>query len=263
MNVNEYISSGILEAYALGDLSVVERQQVEQMLLQHSEIREELLLIESSLEQLAFKGAITPKTETKQKLIKSITVDGKQTKVVSIAPVKGWSWATAASVVFALVASYLAYDYRDRWITTTVALNELINRNEEFAQNYNQINLKLQKLQGDFGIIENASFSKIILKGTANSPESLASVYWNQATEEAYLSIQTLKQLSQEQQFQLWAIVDGQPVDIGVFDSGFVGLLTMKNVKNASAFAVTIEPRGGRPSPTLETMQVLGTIVRG
>ena len=264
MNVKEYISSGVLEAYALGDLTASERQEVELMIVKYPELRAELLVIESTLEELALRGAVSPKPESKQQLLKSLPAKPKQAKVIALAPANGyWKWAAAASVAFALVASYLAYDYRERWITTTVALNELIDRNQEFAQNYNQINLQLQKLQGDFGIIENAAFSKIILNGTANSPESLASVYWNKTTEEAYLSIQTLKQLSQEQQFQLWAIVDGQPVDIGVFDPGFSGLLKMKNVKNPSAFAVTIEPRGGRPSPTLETMQVLGTLAKG
>ena len=38
----------------------------------------------------------------------------------------------------------------------------------------------------------------------------------------------------------------------------------MKNVQGAAAtFAVTVEPRGGKASPTLETMQVVGNVVKG
>ena len=67
----------------------------------------------------------------------------------------------------------------------------------------------------------------------------------------------------QGMQYQLWAIVDGKPVDAGVFDVATSGLLKMKTLDGAVAFAVTIEPRGGRPSPTLETMQVIGNVLKG
>ena len=50
---------------------------------------------------------------------------------------------------------------------------------------------------------------------------------------------------------------------MGVFDENFSGLLKMKNVSGAQAFAVTIEPRGGKETPSLETMQVIGNIVKG
>lgn len=41
-------------------------------------------------------------------------------------------------------------------------------------------------------------------------------------------------------------MADGKPVDAGVFDMNTTtGLLRMKEMKGATAFAVTIEPRGG------------------
>ena len=88
-------------------------------------------------------------------------------------------------------------------------------------------------------------------------------MYWNPNSEEVYLSIQNLKELSEANQFQLWAIVDGKPVDAGVFDSNTEGLQRMKPVSGAVAFAVTIEPRGGNLAPTLETMQAMGNLSKG
>jgi anti-sigma-K factor RskA len=111
--------------------------------------------------------------------------------------------------------------------------------------------------------MENTQFVKVVMTGTENAPQAQASVYWNQSSEEVFVSIQSLKQISQENQYQLWALVDGKPVDAGVFDSQFEGLLKMKNVKGAQAFAVTIEPRGGLPAPTLLTMQVIGALPKG
>ena len=60
MNIEEYISSGVLESYVLGELSASEIQEVEQMAAKHSEIKEEINQIELSLEKLAFKTAIDP-----------------------------------------------------------------------------------------------------------------------------------------------------------------------------------------------------------
>ncbi len=261
MNIEEYISSGILEAYALGELTAAEQAEVEKNLSAYPVLRAELEKVESTFEAFAFKAAVNPREHIKERVLSKIQSSGS---VVKLQPDTGiWKWSLAASITIALMASYLAYDYRSKWLSTSVALNELINKNEQIAQDYNQINLKLEKIQGDFAVIENASFTKILLKGTANSPEALASVYWNEASKEAYLSIQNLKQLSKDQQYQLWAIVDGKPVDAGVFDINVQGLLKMKNVERPSAFAVTIEPRGGKPSPTLETMQVMGTFSKG
>ena len=148
---------------------------------------------------------------------------------------------------------------RQQWQETNVALTDLLAQNQRVAQDYNVVNQKLEKIQGDFSIIESTAFHKVVLKGTPGEPNALASVYWNTSTEEVFLSIQNLREISKDHQFQLWAIVDGKPVDAGVFDGGFAGLLKMKNIKGAAAFAVTIEPRGGQPGPTLATMQVVGT----
>jgi anti-sigma-K factor RskA len=99
------------------------------------------------------------------------------------------------------------------------------------------------------------------MTGTSNAPEALASVYWNQSSKQVYLRIQSMKDLAQENQYQLWAIIDGKPVDAGVFDAGMDGLIKMKDIgKGATTFAITIEPRGGRPTPALETMQVAGNV---
>jgi anti-sigma-K factor RskA len=140
------------------------------------------------------------------------------------------------------------------------ALKKLIAQSEQMVQGYEEVTQKLDKLRGDLSIMESTAFTKVVMKGTANDLNARASVYWNPSTQEAYISIQYLKDISRENQFQLWAIVKGKTVDVGVFDKNFTGLLKMKNVEGATAFAVTIEPRGGKENPTMETMQVIGPL---
>ena len=46
MNIKEYISSGVLESYVLGELSAEERVDVEKKLLLYPELKKVLTLIE-------------------------------------------------------------------------------------------------------------------------------------------------------------------------------------------------------------------------
>lgn len=259
MNTQDYISSGILEAYALGELNAIERAEVERNLSQYPELKTELSKIEDTQEELLMALAIAPPISVKAKVMQAAQPQGK-VAAMDVSVIR-WKYAAAASIVLALVLGYIAYDYRDRWIHSQVALNELIAKNQQVAQDYNKVNLRLDKMESDLKVINDPSFIKVVMKGTPNAPQSLASVYWNDRTNQVYLSVQSMRELSQENQYQLWAIIDGKPVDVGVFDSNFTGLARMKDIaKGAVTFAVTIEPRGGKLSPTLQTMQVAGNV---
>jgi anti-sigma-K factor RskA len=267
VNVEAYISSGILEAYVLGELSDQERADVEKNLKQYPEIRKELIQIEEAQERLLMEAAIQPRAAVKESLFAKIDAQKPPARLVKLSQDRGiafWKYAAAAAVTVALITSYLAYDYWSKWKKTENNLSELIAQNQRVAEDYNKVNQRLDQIESDLRILNNPDFNRVVMKGTPNAPGALASVYWNESTSEVYLSIQDMKQLAQVNQYQLWAIIDGRPVDAGVFDSDFVGLLKMKDIApGASTFAVTIEPRGGKASPTLETMQAAGNVVKG
>lgn len=254
MNVEAYISTGILEAYVLGELTLREREQVEQQLENNAALRDELVRIEKTFEQLAIQTAVKPKSDFKKQVLASANP-----KVISQAPkIVLWQWLAAASVIVVCGFAYLAYNYYTQWSSTARELAELESRHQQIAQNLNTVNLELSKIQHEVAVIDNPSFARIALAGTASAPDAHATVYWNSTSQEVYLRIQNLKALTAANQFQLWALIDGQPVDMGVFDVTN-GLIKMKTTTRADAFAVTIEARGGSPVPTLQTLQVMGS----
>lgn len=268
MNIEEYISSGILEAYVMDQLSPAERTEVEQAAADHPEIREELEKIELSMETLAFATAVTPPEGMKAKLMQQIGEtrnDSKETPVVSMQPDKSMGvlrFAAAASVLVALASAVMAFTYWKKWQSAEDQLADMIAQNAQFAENYNQVNQQLDDIQNAVAIMNNKAYRRVVMAGTDNAPDAQATIYWNEATADVYLSIQNLKELSKDQQYQLWAIIDGKPVDAGVFDPNTGNFLVqMKNITaGAAAFAVTIEPRGGSENPSLETMQVVGNV---
>ncbi|MEO1254264.1 MAG: anti-sigma factor [Bacteroidota bacterium] len=266
MNVEEYISSGILEAYVLDQLSIAERADILSMASKYPEISKEIEKIERSIEALAFATSAEPSKEIKTQLLEKISdrsLNSKATPVISMPSNKSLGllkFAAAASVMIASVSIVMAFTYWKKWQGAETQLANMIAENAQFAENYNQVNQQLDNIQDQVTIMSNGAYKRIVMNGTNNSPKAMATVYWNETSAEVYLNIQNLKKLSAGQQYQLWAIIDGKPVNAGVFDNDNL-FVQMKNVgPNAAAFAVTIEPYGGSKDPSLETMQVLGNV---
>jgi anti-sigma-K factor RskA len=104
------------------------------------------------------------------------------------------------------------------------------------------------------------------MKGLEASPKSLATVYWDSTSKDVYLLINNLPKPADTMQYQLWALADGQPIDLGfIKDEYFVKknqlLIKGKNAQKAQAFAITLEKKG-RPdvSTPAGSMYVMGGI---
>lgn len=93
------------------------------------------------------------------------------------------------------------------------------------------------------------------------APESKATVLWDTRTKDVYLMVNNLPQPQAGMQYQLWAIVDNQPVDAGMLnmDKGHM-MVKMKNIPRAQLFAITLEQEGGSPTPKGK-MYVMGKVV--
>ncbi len=72
MDVNKYISSGILESYVLGLASPEEARQVEAYAAQHSEIRKEIDAIREALGNYIDAHKKTPPPHLKNKILSEI-----------------------------------------------------------------------------------------------------------------------------------------------------------------------------------------------
>ena len=71
-DINEYIGSGILEAYVLGATNLSESREVEKMMLDNHEIRQEVDSISEALENYAFEHAQSPDQTIRPFLIATI-----------------------------------------------------------------------------------------------------------------------------------------------------------------------------------------------
>lgn len=281
MDIKQYIESGILEGYVMGTNSKQEMQEVECMSSIYPELKKELNSIEESLEEYVKSIAITPPEGVKTNILNAIknieqdkvvsinkdteqqTVQEKKTPVIKL---NNYKYLAAASIILLFVISGL-------YISQNNSYNNLENQLSEIKRDSDALNkennLKLSELEKNLAnnisqqeLILNSSTKSIDLAGTPVSPESKVRVYWNSSMEKMVLIKDNLPKPTSEKQYQLWAIADGKPVDLGVLAKEDNNLATTINVNinNVQAFAITLEENGGNPTPNLEQLYVIGNV---
>lgn len=277
MNIEEYIASGILELYVMGELSTTETSEVEKLAAQYPEIQKEIQLIQETIREVAVSSAIPPRPDLKDEILSRITTSEhmQDTNVRHPLPdnasrpkekekaISFLRYGIAASIALAVIAMITAFYFRSQWKDAEQRLDDLLVQNQQIATQYETAHQEVQQLTEELSVITSRDYQAIEMTGLDASPNSLAYVYWNQNSDQVYLQVNSLPPNASDKQYQLWAIVDGQPVSAGVFDvssSQQPKLINMKSIENASAFAVTLEPRGGSEAPTLDAMYVKGAV---
>lgn len=264
------MESGILELYVLGDLSSEEIREVEAKIAQYPEIRAEVESIENALQAYAVSNAIQPSDKVRSRILEAIrTSNQPATPVVPINVARDTSgfykYAFAASVALLLVSVILLLNLNNKLKESNTQLAVLQTENQQFSNRVNYMNSELEDSKKFLEIYQQPGQYKLVgLKGSAKAPSASMTVAFSPQKKEVMIDLSSLKMPENdgEHQYQLWALVDGKPVDLGVFDStaDHSGMKRMKSVDGAQAFAVTLEPKGGSVNPTMEQMMAIGNI---
>lgn len=274
MDIKQYIQSGILELYAAGGLTESEMREVEAMAEKHPEVKSELDAIQKALTGYAGLYKKNPRPELRQTILDKIDEIEGSARVYSLSdmPAVKQTYQRAAKMRYMMAAIWAflilnvignIYFYTTLKSTQT-EMTKVINDNKKLQQDYQQIKNDMEKKTSDIKMVMNRNNKIVDLKGMEISPSALATVYWNPNTKQVMLNIDNLPMPPSDKQYQLWALKDGKPIDAGVFDmsTGTGGDMHMMPVKigDADAFAVTLEKKGGSPTPDLTQLYLMGKI---
>lgn len=283
------MESGILELYVLGDLTPEEKLKVEELAALYPEVKAELAEIERTLGELADSYAIEPSENLRDRFLNNLSfnkeeennthvsspfIENRQKDILddtkdNIIPLNNsklnfykYSFAACfALLILSLAALFTVYNSLQE---SKEQLAVLQSSNQDYANQVNFLDKKVQSTNEMLSIYTNPDFKMVELKGTANSPESKMLVAFNPKEQKVMIDMKNISLPTHDEnhQYQLWALVDGKPVDLGVFDgiSSEAVMKKMKAIDKAQAFAVTLEPKGGSVNPTLEKMMVMGAI---
>lgn len=252
MNIKEYISSGIIESYVLGLASQEERVEFEQLCMQYPELVKARDDFELALEQQLTIQAIAAPVAAKAKLMEAVRQSSDAGKVIAMDATKraGGSsylrWVAAASVLLLLGAAFFAYDF--------------YAENQKLKASYEDLRARVTVMEDEQKMVVDPNVTVVNLVGTTPAKAS-ASIYWDSTSKNVFLVVKNMPQLPSDKQYQLWALIDGKPKDLGLFDvkaNQERVMLKMNNTQKSEAFAITIENRGNQGGPNLEQLQTMG-----
>ncbi len=274
MDIKEYISSGIIEAYVLGLATEEEVSILDCVRQKNPEVQQAILDAQLLLEDFATEQAIAPAPAMKDEIWSKIASTpipstapaleehqattneaSENTPKVKKLPVQrdNQTLAIAATVLLALSIGGNIFMLREHQ-TSKDALDEAIAA-------HTQTEDKLSEANSRWELLQRPSVKTVALAGVESHPGLKAVVLWDTESANVYLTAGKLPQAPAGKQYQLWAIVDGQPVDAGILPlASEDNMHKMHNIPAAQAFAITLEKEGGSPTPTLSDLFVIGNI---
>jgi len=270
MNIKEYIQSGIIESYVLGLADAEERAELEQLRMQHPEIGQAIQAFEKELEASASRNAVPVNPDVKANLFDQLGLKLNEehssgTEEPTVIPLerRGTTpfikYLAAASVIlFVISAAFNLYTYNKYKDLEAENRQLALQRDQLYAHN-NTMQTKLDEMDKNMQLITGPDMIKVALSGVAGKESSQAVVYWDKNNKDVYLVAKALPQAPKGKQYQLWALMDGKPIDAGVLGNCNT-ICKLKNIQHAQAFAITLENEGGSPAPNLEQLYVMGKI---
>jgi anti-sigma-K factor RskA len=278
VDIQAYISSGKLELFVLGDLNETEQQEVLAMAKKYPEINQEIIAIEDAMLAIDQASAVSPSPKLKKEIFDTlesedrppIPLSPEEEKVVAekanikvVSTSNPWkTFAVAASVV-AVISVGAAVYYANQYFDVEQRFAIAMQQNAVLAEEMQTSQVKLKELNSGMERFITGDFEKILMKGEGlpMQEDAAVDVFWDQNSKEVLLSVNQLASLDPNNDYQLWAIGEEGPVGIGLVDpEKILDLQVMDIASGAQAFAITIEPKGGSESPTLEKLVVLGEV---
>lgn len=282
MDVQRYISSGIIENHVTGLLSETESREVLSAIHQYPEVKAAADALQVDMERYIQLWAAKPpagikrqimerlhKTEADEPVVaesETITETNEETfsenTGLNLSQLQIWQYSAAAAIVLLLgsiVMNIVSYSnsgsYQQQISSLQAEQSSLMAEKDALKE-------QLDFAQKEMGVMKDPSFKWTRMPGVGKHTGVVATVCWNPQSKETFILAQALPEPPSDKQYQLWAIVNGKPIDAGVFELGSKAhsVQKVKAVDNAQVFAVTLEKKGGSPSPTLDQMFVAGKV---
>ncbi len=254
----EYIvKEGLLEAYFLGELSVEQEQQVFEVLQSDPELNKQYEDLEKSMEKLAMENAVTPPSKVKENLLNQISTpekeDNSKTKVVrGIFSKRDFAFVASIAALFMIATLVLWFQLDDA--KTKLRFTNL--KQEVLIDSINAITQNTLQQENLIAYVNDPNTERHLLVGNKRAPEVAVLSYVNHEQQSVLINLHNLPAL-EDKDYQMWADVDGEMIDMGVIDTS-EQMLTMNYIKDAESINITIEEKGGSDHP--DVSQLIGSV---
>ncbi len=244
----------LLAGYVLGDLTTEEVTEMQQLIIEHPEIIQEIDRLQETLALLPLSlNATYPSPNLRDRIaaaaipVANNIPDSLDSLTVSQSP-KGQ--VTPRQNFWKLLGIGLGS-------ISAIAIIGLGLDNYQMRQQIATNQIELQKYKQAIALLQASDNRMISLKGMGAIPAATGSVMIAPMEKTAMINIQNLMPLPQENSYRLWAIVDGKKVDCAQFRPDAQGKVFLKvplgsALKQSNTLIITIEPNKDMPEPTGE-----------
>lgn len=248
MNVHEEFA-GDLALHALGTLDATERTPLQKHLDECADCRHELELMRGDMALLALSAAGPhPPQRSKQRLMDAISREPKR-----VVKPKRWAWLAPMPW---LAAAGLAIVAANFWRQNTDLKSQLAQLESDVA--HQQIQLEKAREIVATLTAPDAQVVTVVEMNKLPQPQGKAIYMRNRGS--LIFVANNIPAVPSQKMYELWLIpMQGAPIPAGMFKPDARGSATLVNPPlpvgvEAKAFAITMEPEQGSPTPTMPIM---------
>ncbi len=246
MDIQQYISSGIIETYVMGLCTAAEEKELEQLRNQYTELDKAIIAYEEEMEKNMQQQSTLPDDATDKRILAALNAMKKPAPVIRMAARKrNWlkPFTVAASLLLLLSAGFNYYLFRQ-------------TKKQNIVSNTTTLPVS------DYKILTDPAITPVAMYGVGTHSICRCTMFWDKKTGKMYMMIHHLPQSSDLKDYQLWAMVGGKPISVGIVKDDIRGrFIEMNNVPaGATAFSVTLEKAGGNLTPTIQETYLEGKI---
>ncbi|MBC2839077.1 anti-sigma factor domain-containing protein [Robiginitalea sp. SC105] len=242
--IRQFLESDLLEQYLLDATSAEDSARVEQYIAMYPEVRDTYLELQENLEAYAKLHAVKAPDGLRERILHRVRKERAGRR-------RFLQYAVAASIaaIFAVGASFWFY-----------------NQNMNLRQENDLVNNKIRVLEADmkeqledvrnqFIVLNNPGTRKFMVNGNQKARELKAIAYVNPVKKLSYINVRNLPNLPEDKDYQMWAEVNGEMVNLGVIRNfeDKEKLMALPYGEKSLSY-ITIEPKGGNTTPTVQNI---------
>ena len=240
----------------MDQLTTAEKAEVEGYLKTYPELMTDLYEIGRSIELVAMSAARPAPPGLKDKILKDIrNTAPKDSPQTNTKVQSGFGALHAIAALLGLGVLFFGYMFWQKNTALNTLQGDYTVLRDSCAQNTAELTSQLE-------IFRQLTFpdNKIIpFQATPGFASTDLYLHYNAVTKRNFIQVRNLPALAANQSFQLWSLKpDQSPAPLTVFDIPSNGLIEVAFEAGTDTYAITIEPKGGRETPTLENL--IGTV---
>ena len=239
--LHNFLQSGLLEKYVLGETSASESLEIENYISMYPEVEEEYNKLQENLEIMAKANAV----EAPQFILDAVMEELDEKPVIAFSTSKHKTpWYSIAASIAALIfagTAFLLFQHNKALVKENQSVvDEIFDLRGDIKKN----NDRLDEVMRQFMKLNNPETEKYVLRGNDRAKDLKTVAYINSVDKTSMINIVELPQLPEDQNYQIWAELQDRMVNLGILDPSNKKLQSIPYMEDALGLSITIEKKG-------------------